>query len=68
MLSHDWVAATQNQQYAFHVIWRRARDLDILCADGVYDLAHVVPLDMFPQNATCRVRGGFAAKSARDAQ
>jgi hypothetical protein len=45
-----------------------ARDLDILCADGVYDLAHVVPLDMFPQNATCRVRGGFAAKFARDAQ
>lgn len=26
-----------------------ARDLNILCADGVYDLARVVPLDMFPQ-------------------
>ncbi len=28
-----------------------ARDLNILCADGVYDLARVVPLDMFPQTA-----------------
>jgi tRNA/tmRNA/rRNA uracil-C5-methylase (TrmA/RlmC/RlmD family) len=26
-----------------------ARDLNILCADGVYELAHVQPLDMFPQ-------------------
>ncbi len=26
-----------------------ARDLNILCADGVFDLAHVQPLDMFPQ-------------------
>ena len=26
-----------------------ARDLNILCADGVYELARVVPLDMFPQ-------------------
>jgi tRNA/tmRNA/rRNA uracil-C5-methylase (TrmA/RlmC/RlmD family) len=28
-----------------------ARDLNILCADGVYELAQVVPLDMFPQTA-----------------
>jgi tRNA/tmRNA/rRNA uracil-C5-methylase (TrmA/RlmC/RlmD family) len=28
-----------------------ARDLNILCADGVYHLARVVPLDMFPQTA-----------------
>ncbi len=26
-----------------------ARDLNILCADGVFKLARVVPLDMFPQ-------------------
>ncbi|HEY9509652.1 MAG TPA: methyltransferase domain-containing protein, partial [Verrucomicrobiae bacterium] len=26
-----------------------ARDLNILCADGVFTLAQVVPLDMFPQ-------------------
>jgi tRNA/tmRNA/rRNA uracil-C5-methylase (TrmA/RlmC/RlmD family) len=26
-----------------------ARDLNILCAEGVYELARVVPLDMFPQ-------------------
>jgi tRNA/tmRNA/rRNA uracil-C5-methylase (TrmA/RlmC/RlmD family) len=28
-----------------------ARDLNVLCSDGVYDLARVVPLDMFPQTA-----------------
>jgi 23S rRNA (uracil1939-C5)-methyltransferase len=26
-----------------------ARDLNILCADGVFTLAGVTPLDMFPQ-------------------
>jgi len=26
-----------------------ARDLNILCADGVFELVRVVPLDMFPQ-------------------
>jgi tRNA/tmRNA/rRNA uracil-C5-methylase (TrmA/RlmC/RlmD family) len=26
-----------------------ARDLNILCADGVFDLVNVIPLDMFPQ-------------------
>jgi len=26
-----------------------ARDLNILCSEGVYELARVVPLDMFPQ-------------------
>jgi 23S rRNA (uracil1939-C5)-methyltransferase len=26
-----------------------ARDLNVLCAEGVFDLAQVVPLDMFPQ-------------------
>jgi tRNA/tmRNA/rRNA uracil-C5-methylase (TrmA/RlmC/RlmD family) len=26
-----------------------ARDLNILCADGVFELLHVQPLDMFPQ-------------------
>jgi tRNA/tmRNA/rRNA uracil-C5-methylase (TrmA/RlmC/RlmD family) len=28
-----------------------ARDLNVLCAEGVYVLARVVPLDMFPQTA-----------------
>jgi 23S rRNA (uracil1939-C5)-methyltransferase len=28
---------------------RPARDLNILCADGVFELARVQPLDMFPQ-------------------
>jgi 23S rRNA (uracil1939-C5)-methyltransferase len=28
-----------------------ARDLNVLCADGVFELAQVVPLDMFPQTA-----------------
>jgi tRNA/tmRNA/rRNA uracil-C5-methylase (TrmA/RlmC/RlmD family) len=26
-----------------------ARDLNVLCRDGVFDLTHVAPLDMFPQ-------------------
>ncbi|MEK7706689.1 MAG: hypothetical protein AAB380_01675, partial [Verrucomicrobiota bacterium] len=26
-----------------------ARDLNVLCGDGVFELAGVVPLDMFPQ-------------------
>ncbi|HEX9048576.1 MAG TPA: methyltransferase domain-containing protein, partial [Verrucomicrobiae bacterium] len=26
-----------------------ARDLNILCSDGVFELVHVQPLDMFPQ-------------------
>ena len=26
-----------------------ARDLNIMCGDGVFDLARVQPLDMFPQ-------------------
>lgn len=26
-----------------------ARDLNVLCGDGVFELAHVQPLDMFPQ-------------------
>jgi len=28
-----------------------ARDLNILCGDGVFELARVVPLDMFPQTS-----------------
>jgi len=28
-----------------------ARDLNILCRDGVFNIAQVVPLDMFPQTA-----------------
>ena len=26
-----------------------ARDLNILCRDGVFDVVRVLPLDMFPQ-------------------
>jgi 23S rRNA (uracil1939-C5)-methyltransferase len=26
-----------------------ARDLNILCAEGVFELMNVIPLDMFPQ-------------------
>jgi 23S rRNA (uracil1939-C5)-methyltransferase len=26
-----------------------ARDLNVLCSDGVFELARVAPLDMFPQ-------------------
>ena len=26
-----------------------ARDLNILCAEGVFELMHAIPLDMFPQ-------------------
>lgn len=28
-----------------------ARDLNLLCADGVFQLVHLTPLDMFPQTA-----------------
>ena len=28
-----------------------ARDLNILCAEGVFKVTHVIPLDMFPQTA-----------------
>jgi 23S rRNA (uracil1939-C5)-methyltransferase len=28
-----------------------ARDLNVLCSEGVFELAHVTPLDMFPQTA-----------------
>jgi tRNA/tmRNA/rRNA uracil-C5-methylase (TrmA/RlmC/RlmD family) len=44
-----------------------ARDLNILCADGVFDLIQTVPLDMFPQtqhvecvaDLRCRVQPGI---------
>jgi len=26
-----------------------ARDLNVLCADGVFEIVELVPLDMFPQ-------------------
>ncbi len=42
-----------------------ARDLNILCAEGVFRLAKVVPLDMFPQTAhvecVADLRGAAAA-------
>jgi 23S rRNA (uracil1939-C5)-methyltransferase len=45
-----------------------ARDLNILCADGVFDVARVTPLDMFPQTqhvecvADLRARAGGGAQ------
>jgi 23S rRNA (uracil1939-C5)-methyltransferase len=43
-----------------------ARDLNILCGDGGFDLLKVVPLDMFPQTAhvecVADLRGKLAAK------
>jgi 23S rRNA (uracil1939-C5)-methyltransferase len=47
-----------------------ARDLQTLCADGVYELVKVVPLDMFPQTqhvecvADLRLAAGHAASAA----
>jgi tRNA/tmRNA/rRNA uracil-C5-methylase (TrmA/RlmC/RlmD family) len=50
-----------------------ARDLNILCADGVFELARVVPLDMFPQTqhvecvAEVRATGGAVGRSGQTA-
>lgn len=44
-----------------------ARDLKLLCADGAYELAQVIPLDMFPQTqhvecvADLRIKRAFPA-------
>jgi len=40
-----------------------ARDLSILCADGVFDLLKVVPLDMFPQTAHIECVADLRGKS-----
>ncbi|GIT06110.1 MAG: hypothetical protein CM1200mP29_15210 [Verrucomicrobiota bacterium] len=39
-----------------------ARDLNALCADGVYRLGQVVPLDMFPHTQHVEMRGRPAVK------
>ena len=44
-----------------------ARDLNVLCADGVYELVRVVPLDMFPQTQHIECVADLRAKSARAA-
>lgn len=41
-----------------------ARDLNALCADGVFELARVVPLDMFPQTQHVECVADLRAKSA----
>jgi 23S rRNA (uracil1939-C5)-methyltransferase len=46
-----------------------ARDLNILCADGVFELARVQPLDMFPQTqhveCVADLRGQILPSGAR---
>lgn len=42
-----------------------ARDLNVLCADGVYELVRVVPLDMFPQTQHIECVADLRAKTAR---
>ena len=48
-----------------------ARDLNILCAEGVFDLVNVVPLDMFPQTqhveCIADLRLSRSARSVTDA-
>ena len=41
-----------------------ARDLNILCAESVFKLAHVVPLDMFPQTAHVECVADLRAENA----
>ena len=40
-----------------------ARDLNVLCAEGVFELAQVVPLDMFPQTSHVESVGDLRRKS-----
>ncbi len=42
-----------------------ARDLNILCAEGVYELARVIPLDMFPQTQHLECVADLRPGSAR---
>lgn len=43
-----------------------ARDLNVLCADGVFKLAQVVPLDMFPQTQHVECVAELRAESTID--
>jgi len=51
-----------------------ARDLNILCAEGVFELSRIVPLDMFPQTShvesvadvRCKVQGPERGAPARN--
>jgi tRNA/tmRNA/rRNA uracil-C5-methylase (TrmA/RlmC/RlmD family) len=40
-----------------------ARDLNLLCADGIYELVRVTPLDMFPQTAHVECVADLRARS-----
>jgi 23S rRNA (uracil1939-C5)-methyltransferase len=46
-----------------------ARDLNLMCADGVFGLARVQPLDMFPQtqHVECVAALGAGEKLAKPA-
>jgi 23S rRNA (uracil1939-C5)-methyltransferase len=41
-----------------------ARDLNVLCADGVFELKRVIPLDMFPQTQHVECVADLRLKSA----
>src|SRR5205085_7192687 len=43
-----------------------ARDLNVLCADGVFNLVQVVPLDMFPQTQHVECVAELRANSTAD--
>ena len=43
-----------------------ARDLNILCAEGVFELVHVIPLDMFPQTAHVECVADLRLKTVAD--
>jgi tRNA/tmRNA/rRNA uracil-C5-methylase (TrmA/RlmC/RlmD family) len=45
-----------------------ARDLNILCADGVFELERVVPLDMFPQTQHVECVADLRARPVQKAQ
>jgi tRNA/tmRNA/rRNA uracil-C5-methylase (TrmA/RlmC/RlmD family) len=45
-----------------------ARDLNVLCADGVFELVQVVPLDMFPQTQHVECVAELRAISTPDGQ
>jgi tRNA/tmRNA/rRNA uracil-C5-methylase (TrmA/RlmC/RlmD family) len=45
-----------------------ARDLNVLCSDGVFELLRVIPLDMFPQTAHVECVADLRLKRVPDSQ
>jgi 23S rRNA (uracil1939-C5)-methyltransferase len=43
-----------------------ARDLNVLCSDGVFELVRVIPLDMFPQTQHVECVADLRATVAAD--